>query len=94
MLQVLFDYRDATLKKSNKQKKKMHYYDSLLDLLHDLEEVENSNLVKSKRYPMYCGLRTKYNAHKHRFQVLESRYFCLLANIEVLYSYPATEETL
>ena len=79
MLEVLFEHRDATLRKRDKHKKKKDYYDSLLDLLHDLEEVQDSNLVKSKRYPTYCGLRTKYNDHKHKFKALDSRYLYLQA---------------
>jgi hypothetical protein len=94
MLQVLFDYRDATLKKRDKHEKKMDYYDRLLDLLHDLEEVEDSNLVTSKRYPTYCALRTKYNDHKDKYKVLDSRYFYLQRNIDLLLSYPLTQENL
>ena len=94
MLEVLFEHRDATLRKRDKHKKKKDYYDSLLDLLHDLEEVQESNLVKSKRYPTYCGLRTKYNDHKQKFKALDSRYYYLQANIDLLLSYPVRDQTL
>ena len=57
MLEVLFEHRDATLRKRDKHKKKKDYYDSLLDLLHDLEEVEDSNLVNLRDIQCIVGCK-------------------------------------
>lgn len=90
MLLVLLHYRNATIKKRDKHQQKMELYANLLAL----EEAQDSHLYSSDRYSEYVLLRTKYDKHKDKYEVLKLRYFSLQTNIDLLLSYPHVVESL
>lgn len=59
----------------------MDYYENRLDCVSFIEEAEDSNLCTPERYLEFALLRTEYCEHKDKYEVLESRYFSLQANI-------------
>jgi hypothetical protein len=95
MLVVLVDYCDAIVKKRDKYKQKMDYYDKLMDFVTDLQGADESNSrCTSDRYLTYLALCTKYHKYKDKYELLKLRFFSLKCNIQLLISYPYVEDSL
>jgi hypothetical protein len=95
ILAVLVDYCDAILKKRDKQKQKMEYYDNLMDCVTDLVGVDDTICWEnSDRHSAYLALRTKYHEHKAKYEVLKLKYFSIKCNIKLLISYPHIVDSL
>jgi hypothetical protein len=84
MLLAIIAYRDATVLKRDKHKKKRDYYDNLLDCLLLLDE---TNLCTPERNQLFFALRKKYWEHKAKYNLLKMRYLSLQTNIDLLLSY-------